>query len=101
MTRKNLEHHKASQCHVELESDGTIRFISYTTLVIEAFPYKTEEGRTLYTLYCTGTYSRTTGKQIGWFLKEYFGDVTYQEIKNIAGDPDSFITAERKTAKYW
>lgn len=50
-TRK-LTNHKHSQCHVEIEDNGTINFISYTTLVIRAVPF---EGYG-YILYCTGTY---------------------------------------------
>lgn len=94
-TRK-LEHHKYSQCHVSIEDNGTINFISYTTLVIQAIP--TTYGD--YVLYCTGTYSPTTRKQIGWFLKEYFGDISYQQMKQCAKDGTG-ISATKKHAKYW
>lgn len=36
-TRK-LTNHKSAHCHVSIEDNGTINFISYTTLVIQAKP---------------------------------------------------------------
>ena len=73
MTIKKLTDHRYSQCHVEIASDGGISFFSYITLVchIDA------EGW----LECTGTYSQTTRKQIGWFLKEYAPAMTYHMVK--------------------
>lgn len=94
-TRK-LTNHKSAQCHISIEDNGTINFISYTTLVIQAIPH--ESGG--YILFCTGTYSQTTRKQIGWFLKEYFGDISYYQMKQCAEDGTG-IYAERKHAKYW
>ena len=76
-TRK-LTNHKSAQCHVLIEDNGIINFISYTTLVIQAVP--SDCGG--YVLYCTGTYSQTTRKQIGWFLKEYFNNLCYYDVKN-------------------
>ena len=38
-TRK-LTRHKYAQCHIEIEDNGTINFISYTTLVIRAVPFE-------------------------------------------------------------
>ena len=38
-TRK-LTRHKYAQCHIEIEDNGTINFISYTTLVISAVPFE-------------------------------------------------------------
>lgn len=75
-TRK-LTNHKHSKCHVEIEDNGTINFISYTTLVIRAVPFEGYGS----ILYCTGTYSQSTRRQIGWFLKEYFGDISYYDMK--------------------
>lgn len=94
-TRK-LTNHKSAQCHVLIEDNGTINFISYTTLVIQAVPLTSGQ----YVLFCTGTYSVTTRRQIGWFLKEYFGDVSYYDIKKCAEDGTG-ICAELKHAKYW
>lgn len=93
---RRLEQHKSAQCHVCIENDGTIYFISYSTLVIKAVP--DENG--LYYLSCTGTYSNTTRRQIGWFLKEYFGDVTYYDMKESA-ECGNIIHAELKHAKFW
>ena len=34
---------------------------------------------------CTGLYSRTTIKHIGWFLRDYFPNISYYTVKKIAG----------------
>lgn len=94
-TRK-LTNHKSAQCYVTIQDNGIINFISYTTLVIQALPHPNGG----YVLYCTGTYSQTTRKQIGWFLKEYFGDINYYHMKKCAEDGTG-IYAERKYAKFW
>lgn len=90
---RKLTNHKSAQCHVLIEDNGTINFISYTTLVIQAIPHTSGK----YALFCTGTYSQTTRKQIGWFLKEYFGDVSYYDMKKCAEDGTG-ICAEHKRA---
>jgi len=77
--KKNLRDHKSSQCHVVI-NDNEVRFISYTTEVIRMV---WENGKRL--IECTGTYSPTTRKQIGWFLKEYANDLSYYDMKAIAG----------------
>lgn len=79
-----------------MHEDGDITFISYSTVVIRAI--KQEDG--FYRLWCTGTYSQTTRRQISWFLKEYFGDVSYFDMKRCAENMEGF-RAERKTPKYW
>ena len=78
MTIKKLTDHRYSQCHVEIAPDGGVSFFSYVTLVchIDA------EGW----LECTGTYSQTTRKQIGWFLKEYAPAMNYQMVKQAYQD---------------
>jgi len=91
-----LSHHAGCQCKVKTYSDGVIDFISYTTLVIRATPV----GDDNYELECTGTYSPTTRKQIGYFLKEYFGELTYYDMKEIAGT-EKKVTAKKCHAKYW
>lgn len=68
LERIRLEHHKSAHCHVLIDNDGTINFISYSTLVIKAEPG--ENG--IYYLICTGTYSPTTRRQIVWFFKRVF-----------------------------
>lgn len=78
MTMK-LKDHKYAQCHVEQDNSKTV-FVSYSTPVI--FIIK-ENGRRW--VECTGTYSQTTRKQIGFFLKEYAPDLNYHDIKGIVG----------------
>ena len=79
MTKKKLENHKYAQCHVLIEND-IITFVSYNTAVIVI----TNIGG-LRHIACTGTYSATTRKQIGYFLKEYAPDLCYYDMKNIVG----------------
>ena len=62
-----------AQCGVNIRADGTVDFISYTTRVITITP----DGW----MSCTGTYSPTTRKQIGRFLREYAPLLTYQHAK--------------------
>lgn len=80
-----LREHKSSQCHVIVHADNSVEFISYTTKVIEII-YKA--GKRL--VKCTGLYSATTRRQIGWFLREYAPDLNYYDIKAIAGE--GFVT---------
>ena len=79
MRKTRLSNHASAQCHV-IESENRIDFISYTTRVITIF---WENGKRW--IECTGTYSATTRKQIGWFLKEYAPDLCYYDMKAIAG----------------
>lgn len=71
--QKSLAYMPYAQCGVNIMSDGTVVFVSYVTPVI----YITPEGW----LICTGTYSPTTRKQIGRFLKEYVPALSYQNVK--------------------
>lgn len=79
-----LKDHKGSQCHViitENEHVDSITFVSYSTIVIFADYYK-DRNETI--IRCTGTYSPTTRKQIGYFMKEYFHVLNYYDMKEIA-----------------
>jgi hypothetical protein len=84
-TTLKLKDHKSAQCHViitEKEHVDSICFVSYSTPVIFGDYYK-ERNETI--IKCTGTYSATTRKQIGYFLKEYFPTLNYYNMKDIAG----------------
>lgn len=52
-----------AQAHVEIDDNGNIYLFSYVTLVCKI----TSEGW----LTCTGTYSQTTRRHIGAFMREY------------------------------
>lgn len=68
-----LANHPYAQAQVNSYYDGDITMISYNTPVILI-----RDGW----LECTGLYSRTTIKHIGWFMREYgFGD--YQLAKSL------------------
>lgn len=80
MTIKRLNNHRYAQCHVRVHDNGDIEFVSYNTTVI----YAVKVGHK-YNVVCTGTYSATTRKQIGWFLREYLPMLNYYDMKSIAG----------------
>lgn len=80
MTKKNLKDHKYCQCHVEIE-ENRIVFVSYTTAVIFII-YR--DGKRF--IECTGTYSATTRKQIGYFCREYLPEYCYYDMKKIVGE---------------
>lgn len=72
-----LSNHAGCQCHV-IATDNRIDFISYTTRVISIV---IENGKRL--IECTGTYSRTTARQITYFLREYAPDLSLEDMKRI------------------
>lgn len=76
MTTRKLDNHRYSQCHVEI-TDAAVHFFSYSTLVCSI-----DDGW----LSCSGLYSMTTRKQIGWFLKEYAPRITFQMVKQCVED---------------
>lgn len=53
--------HNYAQACVNFFDDGTVQLQSYSTIIIEITP----KGW----LHCTGTYSMTTIKHIGWFMR--------------------------------
>ena len=59
---KSIHGHEHAQVRVDYFTDGTIELISYTTKIITVTP----DGW----LSCTGTYSATTRKHIGWFMRQ-------------------------------
>lgn len=81
MYKRKLKNHKYAKCYVNISDNGNyISFWSYSTLVIAL-----EKRRGARFVGCTGTYSPTTRKQIGWFLREYAPDLNYYDMKNIVG----------------
>lgn len=79
---KQLKEHPHAQCYVFTDDSRTkMIFVSYYTDVIIILHDITDKS---YNFKCTGTYSATTRKQIGWFLKEYFPELNYYDMKGIA-----------------
>ena len=95
MITLKLRQHKSAQCHVNADSfntinhsvNGEITFVSYVTEVI-----KIKYVNGIRYVMCTGTYSQTTRKQIGWFLREYAPDLSYQQMRDM--DWNEFICME-------
>lgn len=63
MTIKKLTYMPYAQAHVEIDDDNNIYLFSYVTLVCKI----DRDGW----LICTGTYSQTTRRHIGAFMREY------------------------------
>jgi len=79
MTLKKLTSMPYAQAHVETDDAGNKYLFSYVTMVCEL----TAEGW----LTCTGTYSQTTRKHIGAFMREY--------VKWPNGESGDYYTAKR------
>ena len=76
---RRLAGHEYAQAAV-YENGNQLDLVSYVTRVITV---KYENGKRM--IECTGTYSPTTRKHIGWVCREYIPDLTYYDMKNIAG----------------
>lgn len=63
MAYKKLTDHESAQAKVRIDENGAITLVSYTTDVVTIDPHGW--------LTCSGTYSATTRKHIGWFMREY------------------------------
>lgn len=81
MYSRKLHEHEYAQAQVNYLDDGTIILQSYNTYVIIVDP----EGW----LKCTGIYSRTTIKHIGWFMRELYG-LSYYDAKRCWEDNKLF-----------
>ena len=79
MTIKRIKGHEHASVKVYIDGN-TITLVSYTTEVIRMVMEGVKR-----TMECSGTYSPTTRKHIGWFLKEYANDLNYYDMKNIVG----------------
>ena len=60
---KKFNDHKYAQAWIDTTADGKTILISYRTVIIVV----TSDGW----LHCTGTYSATTRRHIGWFMRLY------------------------------
>jgi hypothetical protein len=80
MKTVKLKNHESAQARVTIDDEGNIDLVSYCTTVIIA-----RNHGNVYRIECTGTYSRTTAKHIGWFLRDYFPALNYYDMKRIAG----------------
>ena len=75
-----LTEHKSANCYVLISENGNnIQFISYSTVVLNCDAISDRACE--YVISCSGLYSMTTRKQIGWFLKEYFNNLSYYSVK--------------------
>lgn len=107
MEFKTLQGHKQAQAWAYRNDRGEWGLMSYNTKIIIV-----KGSRVL----ATGTYSRTTIKHIGWFLREYLPDLSYQDIKTLimknqawnfdkgpeplTDEEKRIIKQERKTVSY-
>ena len=82
---KKLKYRKYGNCRVRIYADNSIHLISYQTTVLVAEP---ERDAGWYTVAYSGTYwdnervyTPTTARHISEFLREYFPNLTYAQIK--------------------
>lgn len=73
ITDRPVGEHKSAQAGIIDRPDGTHILMSYNTVVAAVYP----DG----SIDCTGLYSRTTIKHIGWFAREF--GFTYYDFKKI------------------
>lgn len=87
MIRK-LKYCPYGQAHVETE--GMLTLYSYTTAVIRVTPAGW--------LSCIGLYSATTRRHIGYFLREYYPFLSFQDVKRLYEKNQAFnvLTGEIK-----
>lgn len=72
---RKLKRHQYSQCEVLSNSVGDMVFRSYTTDIL----FITRDGY----VFCTGLYSKTTRRQLSWFLSEYYTGLDYHGVANM------------------
>lgn len=89
MTRK-LKEHEYANARVEIDEGVKIVLYSYATPVIICERVYTPHEQ--WAIYCTGTYTQTTRKHIGYFLKEFFPHLSYYDMKSIAGTGKAIIS---------
>ena len=91
---KKLTNHKYSKCKIEIyKMEKYIRFISYETEVVNVV--YNEDKNEIY-LRLLGHYSKTTSKQVTWFLNEYFSYYKF-DIKKFKKCELIIIKDENKT----
>lgn len=88
---RKLRYMPYAQCGVRIDDNGAITFVSYDTEVITIDP--------MGWLTCTGTYSQTTRKQIGYFLREYAYNIHYYDAKRCYEDNETVNIYTREFAK--
>ncbi len=85
MKTRKLKDHRYANTHVEIsENADRILLYSYNTLILECT--ECDEGSAEYNIRCTGLYSMTTIRHIGWFMREYFKDKNYHDVKKLYHD---------------
>ena len=66
-----LDSHKYANCHVSVScKDGRMTGVSLWSYSTDVCGIYLDEDDDAWHVYCTGTYSQTTRKQIGWFARE-------------------------------
>lgn len=70
-----MPNHKQAACRVHITDDGTRVLQSYNTLVA-AYNPNTK------TIECSGTYSNTTTRHIGWFAQFFVPGANYYTFKD-------------------
>lgn len=82
---ERLKNHKYANAHIRRYSDGIIQLWSYSTMVLE---YNIRDK----TIFCSGLYSMTTRRHIGWFMNQFFNNkYNYHDTKYICNNNASLL----------
>ena len=79
MSINSLRGHEHANAKVVFTDDGVLKLYSYDTEIISVDTDSTGNRQVT----CTGLYSMTTRKHISWFLREYFPDITYNQVRDM------------------
>jgi hypothetical protein len=74
MRIEKIRGHEQAQCYI-IHEGLEIKLVSYRTVVLI---YNVIDK----TIECTGLYSMTTRKHIGWFMNQYIQGYNYHDVKH-------------------
>ena len=83
-----LDSHKYAQCGIQ-DCGDSIVFYSYSSPILRVSPTQLYRSCKIEFFPVHVDYSRTTGKQVGWFCNECFCGLTYHELKKACNEDDT------------
>lgn len=96
-----MDSHKYANCRVSVyREDGRVTRVSLWSYSTDVCGIYLDEDDGAWHVYCTGTYSQTTRKQIGWFSRELCYayapcKIDYFAFKSIFESPHAFQLPQR------
>lgn len=112
MIKLKLKNHPGCNHSIQVEQNRNnnlleITFISYKTEIVKCYELPREmEIPNGFQIFCnpienpkTGNFSRSTARQLGYFIKEYFPELHYSDLKEISISKD-FIHGRMDSGRY-